>query len=113
MHRSVGSGLSQAATEAVRLLASAKTLSSPVAAQAIAAVPPSELGGVMRELVALLGERTDWSKRPDAFNGAIMLAEAHPEVAGQLVALVKAMPGKKALWLTALLKDRAWAKGVA
>lgn len=111
--RSAGSGLSQAAAEAVRILTSAKTLSSPAATQAIAAVPPSELGGVMRELVAVLGEQPDWSKRPDAFNGSIMLADAHPEVAGQLVALVKAIPGKKALWLTTLLKDRAWAKEVA
>lgn len=110
--RSVGSGLSQAAAEAVRILASAKTFSSPAATQAIAAVPSSELGGVMRELVAVLGEQADWSKRPYAFNGSIMLADAHPEVAGQLVALVKALPGKKAPWLTTLLKDRAWAKGV-
>jgi len=111
--RSVGSGLSQAAAEAVRILASAKTMSSPAATQAIAAVPPSELGAVMRELVAVLGEQADWSKRPDAFNGSVILADAHPEIAGPMVALIKAIPGKKALWLTTLLKDRAWAKGIA
>lgn len=111
--RSVGSGLSQAAAEAVRILAGAKTLSSPAATQAIAVVPPSELGAVMRELVAVLGEQADWSKRPESFNGSVILADAHPEVASPLVALIKAIPGKKALWLTTLLKDRAWAKGVA
>lgn len=111
--RSVGSGLSQTAAEAVRILASAKTLASPAATQAMAAVPPGELGAVMRELVAVLGEQSDWSKRPDAFNGAVMLADAHPEVAGHLLALVKGIPGKKALWLTTLLKDRGWAKGAA
>ena len=110
--RSIGSGLSQDAAEAVRILASAKTLTSPAANQAIAAIPPSEIVGVMRELVAVLGEQGDWSRRPDAFNGSIMLADAHPETAGQLITLIKAIPGKKAPWLTILLKDRAWAKGI-
>jgi predicted KAP-like P-loop ATPase len=111
--RAVGGDLSQAAADAVRVLVNVRTMASPAASMAITAIPPGEEAGVMRELVAVLRAQTDWSKRPNAFSGAAIFANANPQVAGQLAALIGGLPGKKPAWLTAQLKDLKWAKGVA
>lgn len=66
---------------------------------------------VMRELIALLRAHGDWSERPQGLYGAVLLADADAVAALQLSALLTSLPGKRSPWLTALLKDRSWAKG--
>ena len=111
--RSVAGDMSQSSAEAVLRLTNVKTLSSPAAAMAIAGIASGEHGAVMRELLASLRGHADWSDRPDAINGAVLLAGADEEAGRQLGAFLAGLPGKKSPWLKALLSDKAWAKGVA
>lgn len=111
--RSVAGDMSQSSADAVLRLANVKTLSSPAAAMAIAAIAPGEHAAVMRELLASLRGHVDWSDRPDEINGAVLLADTDVEAGRQLGAFLGGLPGKKSPWLKALLNDKAWAKGVA
>ncbi|MEQ7811540.1 KAP family P-loop NTPase fold protein [Xanthomonas hortorum] len=111
--RSVAGDMSQSSAEAVLRLTNVKTLSSPAAAMAIAGIASGEHGAVMRELLASLRGHADWSDRPDAINGAVLLAGADEDAGRQLGAFLASLPGKKSPWLKALLSDKAWAKGVA
>lgn len=111
--RSVAGDMSQSSAEAVLRLANVKTLSSPAAAMAIAGIASGEHGAVMRELIASLRGHADWSGRPDAINGAVLLADSDADAGRQLGAFLTGLPGKKSPWLKALVKDKAWAKGVA
>lgn len=111
--RSVAGDMSQSSADAVLRLANVKTLSSPAAAMAIAGIAPGEHAAVMRELLASLRGHVDWSDRPDAINGAVLLADTDVEAGRQLGAFLGGLPGKKSPWLKALLNDKAWAKGVA
>lgn len=109
--RSVAGDLSQSSADAVLRLANVKTLSSPAAAMAIAKIAPGEHGLVMREVLASLRGHVDWSERPDAINGAVLLADADAEAGRQLGAFLGSLPGKKTPWLKALLADKDWVKG--
>lgn len=111
--RSVAGDMSQSSADAVLRLANVKTLSSPAAAMAIAGIAAGEHGAVMRELVASLRGHADWADRPDAINGAVLLADEDVDAGRQLSAFFSSLPGKKSPWLKALLSDKAWAKGVA
>jgi len=111
--RSVGGDMSQSSADAVLRLVNVKTLSSPAAAMAIAGIAPGEHGAVMRELVASLRGHADWSERPDAINGAVLLADADVEAGRQLGAFLGGLPGKQSPWLKALLNDKAWANRIA
>lgn len=111
--RSLGGDLSQSSAEAILRLSNVKTLLSPAATMAIQAIAPGEHAAVMRELLVLLRTHTDWADRPDALNGAVMLADADPEAARLLSVLLANLPGKKPAWLKALLNERAWANGAA
>jgi len=111
--RSVAGDMSQSSAGAVLRLANVRTLSSPAAAMAIAGIAAGEHGAVMRELLASLRGHADWSDRPDAINGAVLLADADVEAGRQLGAFLGGLPGKKSPWLKALLSDKAWAKGIA
>lgn len=109
--RSLAADLSQPAADAINRLANVKTLASPAAAMAISLIPAGEHVGVMRELVALLRSHADWADRPEAMNGAMLLAEANAEAAQQLAAFLGGLSGKQAPWLKALLAGRSWFKG--
>lgn len=111
--RSVAGDMSQSSADAVLRLVNVKTLSSPAAAMAIAGIAPGEHEAVMRELLASLRGHVDWSDRPDAINGAVLLADADVEAGRQLGAFLGGLPGKRSPWLKALLRDKAWAKGIA
>lgn len=111
--RSVAGDMSQSSADAVLRLTNVKTLASPAAAMAIAGIAPGEHAAVMRELLASLRGHVDWSDRPDAINGAVLLADTDVEAGRQLCAFLGGLPGKKSPWLKALLNDKAWAKGVA
>ncbi|MDN8644786.1 P-loop NTPase fold protein [Stenotrophomonas indicatrix] len=111
--RSVSGDISQASADAVARLLSVKTLLSPAAGIAIASIAPGEHVAVMRELLAALRGHADWSDRPEAINGAVLLADSNDDAGRQLGAFLAGLPGKRSPWLKALLGDRAWAKGVA
>lgn len=111
--RSMGGDLSQPSADAINRLANVKTLASPAAAMAIASIPIGEYVGVMRELIAQLRSHADWADRPQALNGAVLLADRNSEAAQQLGAFLGGLPGKQSAWLSALLRERAWFKGGA
>ena len=109
--RAVSGDLSKTAVDATSILIAAKTLASPAAKMAIATLAQGEHPMVMRELIALLRAHGDWSERPQGLYGAVLLADADTAAAHQLSAMLASLPGSRSPWLTALLKDRSWAKG--
>lgn len=86
--RSLAGDLSQHSADAINRLANVKTLASPAAGMAIAAIAAGEHVGVMRELIAQLRSHADWADRPEALNGAVLLADANHEAAQQLGAFL-------------------------
>jgi len=111
--RSLGGDLSKSSADAILRLSNVKTQLSPAAANAIAAIAPGEHAAVMRELLPPLRAHANWADRPDGILGAVLLADANPEAARQLGAVLAAIPGKQPPWLKALLNGRDWAKGDA
>lgn len=109
--RSLGGDLSQSSADAILRLSNVKTLLSPAAANAIAAIPPGEHSAVMRELIVSLRAHSNWEEKPDALLGAVLLADADAEAGQKLGAFIASLPSKSPPWLRALLNDRAWAKG--
>lgn len=111
--RSVSGDMSQASADAVVRLLNVRTIASPAAGIAIAGIAPGEHVAVMRELLASLRGHADWTSRPEAMNGSVLLADSDVDAGRQLGAFLAGLPGKKSPWLKALLDGRAWAKGVA
>jgi len=102
--------LSQASAEAVDRLRKITTMASPVGKAAVESIPPGEHAGVMRELIGLFRSHAEWQKKPDAFTGALLLAEADDLAAGQLVVFIRNLPGKRPPWLQVSIGDRPWFK---
>jgi predicted KAP-like P-loop ATPase len=102
--------LSQAAAQAVVQLSRVRTVSSPLARMAIAATPASELGGVMRELIAMLRLHADWTNKPEGFNGALVLADHDSDSGSQLSAYLHSLPEPRPPWLMAAVRERSWFK---
>ncbi|ULU27684.1 KAP family P-loop NTPase fold protein [Dyella terrae] len=108
--RTQSAELSQAAARAALRLRSIRTLASPAAKEAIQSIPAGEHVGVMRDLIAVLRTHADWKGKPEAFNGAQLLADVNPAAAEELAAFVHGLPGQSPPWLRAAIGDKDWYK---
>lgn len=108
--RSQSAELSQAAAQAALRLRSIRTLASPAAKEAIRSIPAGEHLGVMKDLIAILRGHTDWKNKPDAFNGAQLLADAIPVAGEELAAFLHGLPGQISPWLRAAIGGMEWFK---
>lgn len=106
MHRG---GLSATALESLRVLLSTTTTSSPSAKAALVDIPASEQGAVMSEIISSLRTHTSWSKKPNGFAGAQLLAELSTDAGQQLASFIRSVnPGRLPPWLSVLVKDCTW-----
>ena len=106
------SDLSQAAAQAFERLRKVSTTASPAAKTAIKGIPATERLIVMRELVEVFRPHPDWQHKPEAFTGAVLLAETDGpggSAAGLLASFIRNLP-KRPPWLQALVRDKAWFK---
>jgi hypothetical protein len=109
--RSQRGGLSAPAADAQRVLLKTANTSSPSGNSAIRAIPTGEHANVMSGLIENFRSHTDWSTKPQGFDGALMLAESSLE-AGELLAgfIPTVMPTKLKPWLSILVKRATWYK---
>lgn len=109
--RSQRGGLSAPAADAQRVLLKTVNTSSPSGNSVIRAIPTGEHANVMSGLIENFRSHTDWSTKPQGFDGALMLAESSLE-AGELLAgfIRTVMPTKLKPWLSILVKRATWYK---
>lgn len=101
--------LSQAAADAVRQLSNVKTSSSQAAQISIAQIPPGEHELAMSELIDVMRQHASWTKPPDQFTGATLLAEKNSAAAVLLTAFIRQLPAKNP-WLKMAIKNKDWFK---
>ncbi|PFH09153.1 putative KAP-like P-loop ATPase [Collimonas sp. PA-H2] len=104
-------GLSEPAAEALKVLLRTSNTSSPSGRSAVRSIPDGEHTQVMSGLIQTFRSHTNWSARPQGFDGALMLAE-HSADSGSLLSsfIHTVMPVKLSPWLKVLVKDTAWFK---
>lgn len=110
--RAQSSDLSQVAAQAFERLRKVTTIASPAGKAAIKEIPAAERLGVMRELIEVFRSHPDWQTKPEAFTGAVLLAEADGpggDAAGLLASFIRNLP-KQSPWLLVLVRDKAWFK---
>lgn len=74
-------GLSEVATEALKILGEARLASSPAALRAIERIPLSERRDVMDALISNMRSHINWNTRPPGWQGATALANIDRESA--------------------------------
>jgi hypothetical protein len=92
-------GLSESATEGLKILGEAQSASSPAALQAIERIPPIERRDVMDALISNMRSHTNWNTRPPGWQGATALAAADRESAFVLHKFAAAAIGRQPAWL--------------
>jgi predicted KAP-like P-loop ATPase len=102
-------GLSPNARTALQVLAQAKSLSSPGAQKVLSSLSVDEQAPVMEELINQLRQVSDWSKKPEGFDGACLLAKSSTDAANLLLRYIRSL-GEQSPWLKALLKSQEWYK---
>lgn len=105
-------GLSAQAATTLNILQRTKTTTSPSAKKSVEALESVECITVMEALIAELRKESEWSRKPAAFDGAIVLA-GHDFDAGKLLADFIRSLGLSKLppWLNVLLKNAEWYTG--
>lgn len=104
-------GLSPDAREALETLVKTKNISSTAAKDALRMLPVAEQVPVMEGLISHLRQTSDWTKQPDGFAGACLLADSSPEAAKFLSRYIHSFDDQKP-WMKASLKDKQWYKGI-
>jgi predicted KAP-like P-loop ATPase len=102
-------GLSPDAREALETLVKTKNISSTAAKDALRMLPVAEQVPVMEGLISHLRQTSDWTKQPDGFAGACLLADSSPEAAKFLSRYIHSFDDQKP-WMKASLKDKQWYK---
>lgn len=98
--------LSAASIKAISALRTIPSRASKAAQTTISQIPPDEKMAVMTELVNLLRQDGDWSRKRRDVNGAIILAELCPETKEELVRFLTSIPSPAA-WLKSLNENLA------
>lgn len=106
---------SAVAAEAFRVLKGVDSVSSPSGRAAAASIPQGEHVVVMAALIEAFRAHDDWTKPPEGFQGALILATTSTEAAAVLNRFVPAtkVKGKILPWLKVLLDDASWYSGEA
>jgi len=102
-------GLSPNARTALQVLAQTKNLSSPGAQKVLSSLSVEEQVPVMEELINQFRQVSDWSKKPEGFEGACLLAQSSADAANLLRRYIRGL-GEQQPWLKALLKSQEWYK---
>ncbi|QCO00533.1 NTPase KAP (plasmid) [Azospirillum argentinense] len=109
--RSLRGGLSAAAVEGLRVLLRTTKVSSKSANTAANSIPEAERVAAMRVMLEAFGPHGDWTKPPEGFQGALILAEQSAEAAGDLAAFIRRTnPQALPPWLSMLVKNKQWFK---
>jgi predicted KAP-like P-loop ATPase len=100
-------GLSPSARTALQVLSKTKNTSSPEAQKVISFLSVEEQSPVMEELINQFRQVSDWSNKPDGFDGACLLAKSSTDAANLLLRYIQSL-GEQKPWLKALLKSQPW-----
>jgi len=105
-------GLSPAGRDILNALVELSNTSSPNAEQLLNTLPLEEQIPVMEGVISHLRQSTEWTKKPNGFAGACLLARKSSEASKILVRFLKELNlgGKPPPWMTAALKDEQWHK---
>lgn len=107
--RGIKGGLSEAATEGLRVLRRAASTNSTIVVEAAQGIPSPERLSVMKALIGQMRSHADWVVAPAGVHGAIALARVAPEPAADLAAFLRnANPEKLPPWLNVLVKEDRW-----
>ena len=109
--RTQSAELSQAAAKSALRLRNIRTLGSPAAKEAIESIPAGEHVGVMRDLIAVLRSHPDWTRKPEAFTGAQLLADAKLVAGEELSGYLRGLPGQISPWMRAAVGEKEWFNG--
>lgn len=109
--RSLRGGLSEAATEGLRVLLRTNKTASRSAATAANAILEAERPSVMKAMIESMRSHADWREPPSGIHGALILAKASAKAASDLRAFISlANPTKLPPWLGTLIRDEPWFK---
>lgn len=109
--RSLKGGLSEAATEGLRVLLGTTKMASPSAIAAANAIPEAERTAVMKAMIERFRTHGDWLQPPAGIHGALILAKVAAEAGADLAAFTRRANSKKLPpWLGALIRDEPWYK---
>src|SRR5690606_13782358 len=105
--RASRAGLSAGASDALDVLRTTSSSSSPAGRKADASVPRNEADTVMAALIDGMRTHPDWNSRPSEFYGALLLAEASIDAGAQLSAFLHAAAPNAPAWLKVAVKNKA------
>lgn len=102
-------GLSPKGREALQTLVRVASKSSPIGNKVVEGLPLEDQVPVMEGIIDHLRQVGDWSRQPDGFAGACLLAQRSPEAAAVFKRYINNM-GKQPIWMATMLKTQGWYK---
>jgi predicted KAP-like P-loop ATPase len=109
--RSLGINASKLSDNAKSILSgllTAKNMSSPILENNISTLLPDEERMVMEAIIDRLRQTSVWSKRPEGFSGACILADYSQTAAKLLTQFLKDLHITDIPWFKAVLKNKKW-----
>lgn len=105
-------GLSPNGRETLDVLVNTKKMTSPTAIKQIESLALEEHVPVMEGVINQLRHVTDWSKQPNGFSGACLLAAKSENAAPLLARFISGLDvgGNNPPWMNRLLKGQEWSK---
>lgn len=105
--RFVGLSVPPRAIQTAQILLQTATISSRVAADAIAKLEGGEAVATMDLLVSEMRKNPTWDRARSDFRGAFLLARASPQSAMILARFIRTLPSQPP-WMKNLIKDEGW-----
>lgn len=107
--RQKSGSLSSSAQDAVSTLIQVRTINSPSAKSALAALSVPEFPRVMETIIEAMRKDTNWKRSRSDFRGAVMVADKSDEAAAALVRFFKSLQfDKTPAWISTMVKDKTW-----
>jgi predicted KAP-like P-loop ATPase len=101
-------GLSAIGTQTLITLMRAPSRVSTAAKLAVKGLEPTEPAPIMEALISELRKESNWNRKPDGFDGALVLADNWPEAGKLLSAFINSLSTKLPPWLKVIVKDAEW-----
>lgn len=102
-------GLSASGAQALITLMRAPTRASKAAQQAVTGLESPELLPLMEALISELRKESNWNKKPNGFDGALVLADKSVEAGKLLGTFINSLGlAKLPPWLNVIVKDVEW-----
>ena len=109
--RALRGSLSAAAAESLRILMKTASSSSPSGKAAVATIPLGEHPLVMAGMIEVFRKHSDWTTKPDGFDGALLLAAEDADAGTALAGFLRGAAGPKLPpWLNVRVRDATWFK---